>query len=347
MKVRRRTSTALDIGRLFAWFRPRAWLSALRGDGAGNNRWLDRVDSVAVEERPSSRYAPGTEPRSEAEPTPASGSGPPPVRPPVGADYPASKRWAERLKRFFRQWRQLVKKRPVPWILGGTFAGTAIAGYLFAALVMFPAPFIPSTVTVPSLVGMTEDEATDLLMARGLPMGDATYETHDRAPAGQVIWQEPPADARVSELTSVQLFVSNGPRRIPVPDVSGFENSFARRLIEAAGLTVGRVETVQTAVPRNVVVNTRPAPGATLLPGAELTLVVSVGAPTISVPDLAGLTREEAADTLDASGLVLGDYYRQTSSLYPAGTIIEQRPAAGTLIAPGTAVNVIIARSPQ
>jgi serine/threonine-protein kinase len=70
---------------------------------------------------------------------------------------------------------------------------------------------------------------------------------------------------------------------------------------------------------------------------------VSVGAPTIVVPDLAGLTLEEARAVLEQAGLTLGTYFRRASSARP-GTIVEQRPAAGTLAAPGVAVDVILAR---
>ena len=326
MKVRRRTSAAFDARRLVAWFRPRAWLAALRRL-AHADHWLERVDAVSVADPPATA-PPRSAPPAGGPPSPGDSGEPRPDSP-------------------LQRWREIVRERPTPWILGGTFAGTAVAGYLFAALVMFPAPFITSTVTVPRLVGLSEDDATELLRERGLPVGEVNHEVHDHAPAGQVIWQEPPAETRVSELTNVQLTVSNGPRRIPVPDVSGFESDLARRLIEATGLNVGRVEAVQTAVPRDVVVNTRPAPGSTMLPGAGVTLVVSVGAPTISVPDLTGLTPDEARDSLAALGLELGETMRRTTSLYPAGTIIDQRPAAGTLLAPGTTIEAWVARSPQ
>ncbi len=75
-----------------------------------------------------------------------------------------------------------------------------------------------------------------------------------------------------------------------------------------------------------------------------MTLVVSVGAPTIPVPDLTGLTPLEADSALGRVGLQLGTSVRRTMPTAPEGTIIDQDPAPGTLSAPGTPINVTLAR---
>jgi serine/threonine-protein kinase len=103
------------------------------------------------------------------------------------------------------------------------------------------------------------------------------------------------------------------------------------------------VDHTQTAAPKGVIVNTRPPAGATLPPGGRVTLVVSVGAPTLTVPDVRGLTLEEARAILEQTGLTLGTYFRRTSEA-PPGTIIHQTPAPGTLSASGAAVDLILAR---
>ena len=71
---------------------------------------------------------------------------------------------------------------------------------------------------------------------------------------------------------------------------------------------------------------------------------MSVGAPTLSVPDLNGLTLDEAREILEVAGLALGSTQARTSNAAEPGLIIEQNPAAGTLAAPGAAVRVIIVR---
>ncbi|MBI2073080.1 MAG: PASTA domain-containing protein [Gemmatimonadetes bacterium] len=224
----------------------------------------------------------------------------------------------------------------------GTFLVTFIVGYAIAALVLFPAPIFASSKSVPRVIGMTLDDARQAITNAGLNPERSEAARHVTAPAGTVVWQDPPAGVVVPQGSGVQLSVSQGPPRIPVPDVVGYEESTGRTLMEAAGLRV-TVDPAQTAAPKGVIVNTRPPAGATLPPGGRVTLVVSIGAPTITVPDLNGLTLEEARAVLEQVGLTLGTYFRRTSGERP-GTIIQQTPAPGTLSAPGAAVDLILAR---
>jgi len=86
--------------------------------------------------------------------------------------------------------------------------------------------------------------------------------------------------------------------------------------------------------------------GPVLAPGAGLALVVSRGAPTISVPDLLGMSIADARTRLELDGLQLGTPTRRRTPDGAPGTVIEQRPAAGTLASPGTVVDIVVARSP-
>jgi serine/threonine-protein kinase len=91
---------------------------------------------------------------------------------------------------------------------------------------------------------------------------------------------------------------------------------------------------------------TRPSAGTALAPGAGLILVVSRGAPTISVPDLLGMASADARTRLELEGLLLGTMTRRRTAEASPGTVVAQRPAAGTLAAPGTVVDIVVARSP-
>lgn len=231
-----------------------------------------------------------------------------------------------------------------PWLWAGGLITAFIAGYLVAATVLFPAPIFARTIAVPRVMGAPQQEAEESLRSAGLQVGAVTPEPHARAERGTVIWQDPPQGVGLPQGHAVDLAVSTGPPRIPVPDLSGYDASIAQRLVSAAGLRVGATESTQAPAPAGVVINSRPPAGSTLLPGTPITLVVSVGAPTIRVPDLAGLTREAADSTLIDAGLSLGTAIRRTSNAAEPGTVIGQNPAAGTLSAPDTPVNVTIAR---
>jgi serine/threonine-protein kinase len=224
------------------------------------------------------------------------------------------------------------------------FLVSAGVGYAIAAIFLFPAPIFAASQRVPRVIGMTAEEASTTLTAAQLAPDQAEQIRHPTYPPGVVAWQDPPPDVMVPQGTSVLLVVSAGPPRIPVPDVAGHAAAVAQLLIESSGLRVGGYDTAQTAAPRGVVVNTRPTAGTTLSAGRGVTLVVSGGAPTITVPAVLGLRLEDAGLALEQSGLALGTYFWRTASSATPETVIEQRPGAGTLAAPGTAVHVILAR---
>lgn len=231
------------------------------------------------------------------------------------------------------------------WALAGL--GAAVAGYLVAYLVLFPAPLLAGHHEVPRLIGLTQSEAQTQLENAGLRVQMGGAEPHPSAPQGTVIWQDPPPGVVAPEHTEVTLVVSAGPPKIPVPDVAGFEGSVAERLLAAAGLTVSRAESVQAPTPRGVVMQTRPAAGAILVPGGAVELIVSRGQPTITVPDLLGLGQGDARARLELEGLRLGTVTRRRTPDASPGSVVGQRPAAGTLAAAGTVVDIIVARSPE
>jgi beta-lactam-binding protein with PASTA domain len=239
-----------------------------------------------------------------------------------------------------------VRQRQAVFWLALIF-GPFLVGYVLAALVLFPAPIFATSRFVPSVMGLPLSEAQTVLENAGLEPGDAETVSHPSAPRGTVVWQAPPPDVAVPEGTAIALSVSGGPQRVPVPDLTGYDAPLARDLLEAAGLAIGRVDSTQAPVPKGVVVNSRPPAGTPLMPGSDVTLVVSIGAPTISVPNLLGLTVEEAQVILEDASLVLGPSVTRSSMSGAPGTIIQQNPGANTLAAPGTAVDVVVARGRQ
>jgi len=54
----------------------------------------------------------------------------------------------------------------------------------------------------------------------------------------------------------------------------------------------------------------------------------------------------DARTRLEMEGLQLGTMTRRRTADATAGTVVAQRPAAGTLASPGTVVDIVVARSP-
>jgi len=245
------------------------------------------------------------------------------------------------------QWPRLAalgRRRTATWVLAGL--GALLAGYLTAALVVFPAPILPSRQEIPRVLGMPTAEAKSRIVAAGLRVAGDSMESHPHVAAGNIVWQDPPPGTRAIEGTRVTLVSSAGPAKVPIPDVAGYDLGLARAFVRAAGLAVSRVEVVPAPSPRGIIMLTRPQAGAVLTAGSGVVLVVSEGAPTIAVPELLGMSTEDARNRLEQDGLQMGTVQRRRTYDATPGTVVAQRPPAGTLAAPGTVVDVVLARSP-
>jgi regulation of enolase protein 1 (concanavalin A-like superfamily) len=89
-----------------------------------------------------------------------------------------------------------------------------------------------------------------------------------------------------------------------------------------------------------------PDVGAIVPSRTAVSLVVSSGPATVIVPQLIGLTQSSATAALTSAGLVVGAITNATSNTVPAGSVIDQTPAANTSVAPGTSVALVISSGP-
>ncbi|HUK20429.1 MAG TPA: PASTA domain-containing protein [Gemmatimonadales bacterium] len=240
----------------------------------------------------------------------------------------------------------LKLSRPTAVRWAGYLVAAVCAGYLTAYLFLFPAPILHAHEAVPRLIGLSMPDASKQLQQAGMHARDGGSEPDAIAPQGTVIWQDPPPGVRAPVGLRVTLVASDGPPKIPVPDLAGLDATLSQRLITAAGLGAAPVESVQAAAPEGVVMVTRPPAGALLAPGTPVTVVVSRGAPTIPVPDVLGMSQTDARTRVESLGLQLGTVSRRHVASANPGTVIAQAPAAGTLAAPGTVVDIVVARSP-
>jgi eukaryotic-like serine/threonine-protein kinase len=158
--------------------------------------------------------------------------------------------------------------------------------------------------TVPTITGMTLQDATALLQQRGLVLGDQS-EKNDLADAGTVIVQDPAAGAIAPVGSSVNVTLSKGPKDVLVPDLTGQDEPTAKANLEQAGLKEGRVGRVASSdQPSGLVVSNDP-PGGTQAPeGSTVNLLLSSGKPLVQMPQVYGEDADQAAQDIQTAGLV-------------------------------------------
>jgi beta-lactam-binding protein with PASTA domain len=196
---------------------------------------------------------------------------------------------------------------------------------------------------VPGVVGSTEAQAQATLVSAGLRVGRVSRVVVPGRPAGQVLRQAPQEGACVNHGSVVALTVTRA-ADARVPDVVGSTLEQAQRDLVRAQLRRGALSRTAADAPEGTVIRQGTEPGTMVPVGTQVALVVSRGPPPVRMPDLTGATLERAGAILSEFRLRLAAVDSAESDA-AAGTVVRQRPAPGTEVAPGAAVAVTLARA--
>ena len=194
-------------------------------------------------------------------------------------------------------------------------------------------------VTVPDLVGENQNDAVAKLTAMNL-----RFDVHDISsskPQGTVIAQNPPAETKVAEKTSVRINVSSGPRPVGIPDVRGSSYETAASQLQAVGFAVARqdAESDQSA---GTVIDQTPAPNNFAPKGSTVTLTVSKGPTTTGVPNVENEDEQTARSQLEASGFRVTVEREATTDEGLDGFVLRQDPPPGTQLKPKSRVTIVV-----
>ena len=202
---------------------------------------------------------------------------------------------------------------------------------------------------VPKVVGMNEDDARDSLRAAGFSVIDqplAVELTPEQAAAqqvvnGEVTAQLPPAATRAKSTTPMKLTIAEILGDHAVPDVSGLSPTAAANRLGNEGFGDPQQATEPSAtVDEGRVIRTEPAAGEVVPRTTRITLVVSSGPESLSVPDVRGMTRTQALAALTDAGFTADTTTVDTDDSALVGRVVDQTPAPGIAAKKGTSVSI-------
>lgn len=189
------------------------------------------------------------------------------------------------------------------------------------------------------------DDAEQYLLEQGLRV-DREETADDDIGEGNVVNTDPPGGSQVTEGDLIVLFVSTGPDSVEVPDVAGDSESLARQTIGDAGLTAGsNIDENSPDVDAGTVIETRPEAGSTVAKDSTVDLVLSTG--MVDVPDVLGMTEDEACETLAGEDYQLDCTVEEAETAdHPAGEVFEQSTEGGGEVSQGSAITITVATAP-
>jgi serine/threonine-protein kinase len=201
-----------------------------------------------------------------------------------------------------------------------------------------------SDATVPDVIGLSADDATNQLQAAGFKV-QTTTQQNDTVAEGQVFDQDPKGNVKAEEGSVVNLVVSAGVGKVEVPDVVGRTQAQATSRLTNAGFTTQVVQEPSDDRPSGEVLSQDPPAGTEQDRGSTVTITVSSGVAQVTVPSVAGDDLAGASATLGAAGFRVTSV-QQSSATVASGTVIGTNPTAGTQMAKGSTVQVIVSSGP-
>jgi len=215
-------------------------------------------------------------------------------------------------------------------------------------------------VAIPSLVGLTPDEAARRTDDLGLHVEVERKFYSSTVPAGKIVSQAPEAGTQVRRGWRVLVAESLGPQRVSPPDVVGQTERAAEINIRRRGLQVGEIASVSMAGPAEgqVIAQSPPANATSVAsPNIDLLTTTPANPPSYVMPNLAGLTLASATQALKDAGVHVGAVTLPASVPGdpnipapavpaapaplpgPASIVVSHTPAPGQRIQEGAAVN--------
>lgn len=188
----------------------------------------------------------------------------------------------------------------------GLFVLLAAAGVMF----LLNSIQVPE-VAVPPVTGMQLEEAERKLKEAEL-VPRVMEEFHEAA-KGTVFRQEPSPPMSLKRNGEVTLYVSKGPKEVPMPSFIGEKASLAQQQLTEFKEVIMK-EREDREVPQGHVIDQIPAPDTQVVPAnTSVTLYVSTGKKYVEMPNVIGKQLAEAKVELLKAGLKVGEVTKQAS----------------------------------
>ena len=198
-------------------------------------------------------------------------------------------------------------------------------------------------VSMPSILGMTEEEARRALSDCGLTMTVTAREYSDNYEEGQVMSQTVVEGDAVEKGTDVGVTISLGSDKVDLAalNLTQMTADQAEALLKEKNLLVQRREEPNDTVPQGNVIRYSPE---TAKAGENVTLYVSTGPQVVpgQVPELRGRDQVTADALLAGAGLTTGTVTYEASDTVPEGIIINQSVEPGTILPLQSTVDYVI-----
>jgi len=233
-----------------------------------------------------------------------------------------------------------MQRRLVPFVVGLVLLVTVAIATAALARVSGATP-----ISVPSLIGMAQQDAINAAQNRGLTASVGPSRASPDPP-GVVIAQSPD-QGTLTTARHIVLTVSNGPAPVQVPSIVGTLWKDAEATLKGANWLFSVSRETSETVNKDIVIRVTPPPGQPVSPDTSLVVVVSDGHAPVPVPDESGKTYADAKADLEANHFTVPAAVQDFNDTVPNGRVIGTDPPANRSAPYGAAVTVHVSKGPD
>jgi beta-lactam-binding protein with PASTA domain len=199
----------------------------------------------------------------------------------------------------------------------------------------------PKLYMVPDVRGKSESDARKALSKVRVNI-TTTQHFDENVPKDAVISTDPPAGQKVRANTPLTLVLSSGPELVDVPDVTDDNVDDATNTLHGDGFEVNVVEQFSDDADEGQVISQDPEGGSQLAKGHTVTITVSKGSETVTVPNLdSDATLGDARKALQEAGLKV-KVRRLTGGGGDDARVISLDPPSGTDVHRGDTITIFV-----
>ncbi|PWT90137.1 MAG: hypothetical protein C5B54_07720 [Acidobacteria bacterium] len=199
-------------------------------------------------------------------------------------------------------------------------------------------------VVVPDLTGKQPVEAIQILNQQGLQLKILPQKRYsDSVAKDRILLQDPRASVKIKSGRSITVYLSLGPEKVIVPDLTGQSSRVATMMLEQHGLQVGKLIYVSSAAMEgDQVMAQYPLPGTEVSGVRTVNLLVNnlQTGPVYVMPDVIGRTYSIVNDYFKDAGLRVGLSQGVDYPGIASGTIVKQSPPAGYKVSKDTFISL-------
>ncbi len=150
-----------------------------------------------------------------------------------------------------------------------------------------------------------------------------------------------------SVITVFSIIENTNAQTIKMPDFTGQAVSDASKTLTNLQMGVKLEFEQSETINVGTVISQTPAPGSAVLKGTVVTLTIANGPAGLSMPDVTGMTLDEAKDLIASMGLAIESITYEYSSNLPADTVISQTPEVDSEVNADNPISVVVSTSEQ